>query len=43
MISAQESSRYGDLTIEQARVMRADQAKLVALCADRVEQAQAAC
>jgi hypothetical protein len=42
MFSAQESSRYGDLTVEQARVMRADQARLVALYADRVEQAQAA-
>lgn len=41
MFSTQESSRYGDLTVEQARVMRADQARLVALYADRVEQAQA--
>jgi hypothetical protein len=37
-----ESSRYGDLTVEQARVMRADQARLAARYADRVEQAQAA-
>jgi hypothetical protein len=42
MTSAQESSLYGDLTIQQARVMRADQARLAALYADRVEQAQAA-
>jgi hypothetical protein len=42
MFTAQDSSRYGDLTVEQARVMRADQARLAALYADRVEQAQAA-
>jgi hypothetical protein len=42
MFSAQESSCYGDLALEQARVMRADQARLAALYADRVEQAQAA-
>ncbi len=42
MFRAQESSRYGDLSIEQARLMRADQARLAALYADRVEQAQAA-
>ena len=42
MFSAQESSHYGDLTVEQARIMRADQARLAALYADRVVQAQAA-
>jgi hypothetical protein len=42
MINAHESSLYDDLTVEQARVMRADQARLAALYADRVEQAQAA-
>lgn len=41
MISAQESSLYGELTVEQARVMRADQARSAALYADRVEQARA--
>jgi hypothetical protein len=41
MISTQESSLYGELTVEQARVMRADQARSAALYADRVEQAQA--
>jgi hypothetical protein len=34
--------RYGDLTVEQARAMRADQARLAALYADRVEQTRAA-
>jgi hypothetical protein len=42
MFTAQDSSQYGDLTVEQARAMRADQARLAALYADRVEQAQAA-
>lgn len=41
LISTQESSLYGELTVEQARVMRADQARSAALYADRVEQAQA--
>jgi hypothetical protein len=38
----QDSSQYGDLTVEQARVMRADHARLAALYANRVEQVQAA-
>ncbi len=42
MFIAPNSSRYGDLTVEQARVMRANQARLASLYADRVEQAQAA-
>jgi hypothetical protein len=42
MFTAQDSSQYGDLTVEQARAMRGDQARLAALYADRVEQPQAA-
>ena len=42
MIRSRESSLYDDLTVDQARVMRADQARLAALYAHRVEQAQAA-
>ena len=42
MFGAQESSCYDDLTVEQARVIRVGQARLAALCADHVEQAQAA-
>jgi hypothetical protein len=42
MFTPQDSSQYDDLTMEQARVMRADQARLAASYADRVEHAQAA-
>jgi hypothetical protein len=42
MFSVQGNSRYDDLTVEKAMVMRADQARLAALYADRVEQAHAA-
>jgi hypothetical protein len=42
MFPAEKTSPYGGLTVEQARVMRADQARLAALYADRVEEARAA-
>ena len=42
MSRAEKASPYGDLTVEQARVMRANQARLAALYADRVEEARAA-
>jgi hypothetical protein len=41
MSRAEKTSPYGGLTVEQARVMRADQARLAALYADRVEEARA--
>jgi hypothetical protein len=34
--------RYLDLTVDQARAMRAEQARLAAVCADRSTQARAA-
>lgn len=42
MYKADEGSRYGELTVEQARSLRAEQAKMAALYTDRVEQARAA-
>jgi hypothetical protein len=39
---ANSTARYDQLTLSQARMMRADQARLAALYADRVEQAAAA-
>jgi hypothetical protein len=39
--TANSPARYDELTVSQARVMRADQARLTALYAERVEQAGA--
>jgi hypothetical protein len=39
--TANNPARYDQLTVSQARVMRADQARLTALYAERVEQAGA--
>jgi hypothetical protein len=42
MASTREASWYRDLTVEQARAMRVDEARSAALYADKAEQAQAA-
>jgi hypothetical protein len=42
MSSPTEFSHYGDLTVDQARSMRVEQAKLTALYAQRAKEAHAA-
>jgi hypothetical protein len=42
MSGREGASRYLHLTVEQARVSRADQARLAAFCADQYMQARAA-